>query len=67
MARSRHGARFRHFAGRWRYVDRASLKAKAREQRRRIDTQIVRRALNGDDTVPSRTRNAECEDRWYHD
>jgi hypothetical protein len=51
----------------WTPVDRASLKAKAREQRRRIDTQIVRRALNGDDTVPTSTRNAECEDRWYHD
>ncbi len=57
----RHSMRF------WTPVDRGALKAKAREQRRRIDTQIVRRALNGDDTVPSRTRNAECEDRWYHD
>ena len=35
----RHSMRF------WTPVDRGSLKAKAREQRRRIDTQIVRLSL----------------------
>lgn len=67
VSRTRSGATFRVFAGRWRSIDRASLKQKAREKRRRIDAAIVLRALAGDEDVPKTTRNVECEDRWCHD
>jgi hypothetical protein len=52
---------------RWYQVDRGSLKQRTRENRRRIDAQILRRALGGDVDVPTGTRNVECEDRWCHD
>ena len=48
-------------------IDRTTLKQRTRENRRRIDAQILRRALGGDPDVPTRTRNVECEDRWCHD
>lgn len=67
MSRTRKGATFRVYAGRWRQIDKPSLKQRTRENRRRIDAQILRRALGGDVDVPSRTRNVECEDRWCHD
>lgn len=67
MSRTHRGAPLRIFAGRWRFIDRANLKEKARAGRRAIDRQILRRALNGDEDVPRTTRNAECEDRWNHD
>lgn len=47
-------------------ANRTELKQATREARRMIDRALVRRALNGED-VPTRTPNAECEDRWCHD
>ena len=44
MSRTHRGAPLRIFAGRWRFIDRANLKEKARSGRRSIDRQILRRA-----------------------
>ena len=52
---------------RYRHYDHAGLKADARRGRRCLDREIVRRAVDGDEDVPTRTRQAETADRWSHD